>query len=76
MLPFLVFHGLLLLGMVQDKGDPEKEENTFKLTARFRNISSHSYRLFLIPPPGLTKHQSNKKKHNPPKIPGLPTLKR
>lgn len=27
MLPFHVFHGLLLLDMVRDNADPEKEEN-------------------------------------------------
>lgn len=63
MLPFHVFHGLLLLGMVQDNGDPEKEENILKPTARSRNISSHSYRLFVShSSPGLTKHQPIKKK--------------
>lgn len=67
MLPFLVFHELLLLGMAQDNGDPEKEEiyrrNIFKLTARCRNISSHSYRLFLSHSfPGLIKHQLIKEK--------------
>lgn len=44
MLLFQVFHGLLLLGMVQDNAYPEKEENIFKFIGKFRNISSHSYR--------------------------------
>lgn len=48
--------------MVQDKGDPEKE-NVFKFTARSRNISSHSHRLFVShSSPHLTKHQPIKKK--------------
>lgn len=52
MLLFQVFHGLLLLGTVQDNAYPEKRENTFKLIGKFRNISSHSYR-------SLTSHYSS-----------------
>ena len=65
MLLFQVFHGLLLLGTVQDNAYPEKEDNIFKLTGGSRNISSHSYRLLVSHSSSdLTNTQPNKKKRN------------
>lgn len=63
MLLFQVFHGLLLLGMVQDNAYPETEENIFKLIGRSRNTSRHSYRLLVSHcSSDFTKIQSKRKK--------------